>query len=787
MRKRVTITLVVIFVSYVLTGVAFAATISGKVFGGSDPMVGAQISLYSVATSLQVGSSVVSSVNGSFALTSVGNGNYKLYVVPPQGTLYRSAWIADPPFVVSGPDITRDIVLLDPTLTLSGTVKIPSGAGISNIRVCSSGGPTSKCVTSDAGGIYSMTGLDSGTYSLNISRYGVTNIPTPASFSIDSYISNLAISVNTSQDITVPLVTLSGKTTDSNGVGVANVGISLYTKYWNVGSASYSVYSQSYTSDTSGNYSVALLANNSYSANLTPVAGSGYVATAISSLDASITAVKNLKLNPAFTLSGTVKSPSGAGISNIRVCSSGGPTSKCVTSDAGGIYSMTGLDSGTYSLNISRYGVTNIPTPASFSIDSYISNLAISVNTSQDITVPLVTLSGKTTDSNGVGVANVGISLYTKYWNVGSASYSVYSQSYTSDTSGNYSVALLANNSYSITITPPSGSLFVPASLTGYDMTISKSQNIILNKSVTEFQLTLSMAGNGSGTINTKPVGLVCTGGTCSWYYDSGTSVTLTATPDFGSEFSGWSGGCTGSAACTISNTTTAIATFYSAPGKGICGSSNAGTYSTAPTSNLCSSGIATIVNGTGPWDWKCDGVNSGTTDTCNASKQVGITKPGDCNSDNAVTIAEVQSAINMFLGLKAAEACVDQDGAGGVTIAEVQKVINTFLGLDGSNTAASPTPITWVSKTSGTTNQLNAVTYGGGLFVAVGSSGTILTSSDGITWNTQSSGTQNELDGIIYASGQFLAVGSNGVVLKSSDGISWTKATSSTANQLTN
>jgi hypothetical protein len=56
--------------------------------------------------------------------------------------------------------------------------------------------------------------------------------------------------------------------------------------------------------------------------------------------------------------------------------------------------------------------------------------------------------------------------------------------------------------------------------------------------------------------------------------------------------------------------------------------------------------------------------------------------KAGDCNDDDVVTIAEVQSAINMFLGLKTAEACVDQDGSGAVSIAEVQKVINSFLGL---------------------------------------------------------------------------------------------------------
>jgi hypothetical protein len=56
--------------------------------------------------------------------------------------------------------------------------------------------------------------------------------------------------------------------------------------------------------------------------------------------------------------------------------------------------------------------------------------------------------------------------------------------------------------------------------------------------------------------------------------------------------------------------------------------------------------------------------------------------KPGDSDGDGTVSIAEVQSAINMFLGLKAAEGYVDMDGAGGVSIAEVQKVINSFLGL---------------------------------------------------------------------------------------------------------
>jgi len=55
---------------------------------------------------------------------------------------------------------------------------------------------------------------------------------------------------------------------------------------------------------------------------------------------------------------------------------------------------------------------------------------------------------------------------------------------------------------------------------------------------------------------------------------------------------------------------------------------------------------------------------------------------PGDCNQDGQITIAEVQSAINMYLGLKVTESCVDIDGSNNVSIAEVQKVINGYLGL---------------------------------------------------------------------------------------------------------
>ena len=53
----------------------------------------------------------------------------------------------------------------------------------------------------------------------------------------------------------------------------------------------------------------------------------------------------------------------------------------------------------------------------------------------------------------------------------------------------------------------------------------------------------------------------------------------------------------------------------------GACGSSNGGTFSTAPTANLCSAGTASALSGLGPWTWNCTGLGSGySSASCSAS-----------------------------------------------------------------------------------------------------------------------------------------------------------------------
>jgi len=65
------------------------------------------------------------------------------------------------------------------------------------------------------------------------------------------------------------------------------------------------------------------------------------------------------------------------------------------------------------------------------------------------------------------------------------------------------------------------------------------------------FSVSVVLAGSGSGTVTSNPVGISC-GTQCSATFVGGIAVTLTSAPASSSTFSGWSGACSGSAACTL-------------------------------------------------------------------------------------------------------------------------------------------------------------------------------------------------------------------------------------------
>ncbi|MCA9359124.1 hypothetical protein KC926_02875, partial [Candidatus Kaiserbacteria bacterium] len=102
-------------------------------------------------------------------------------------------------------------------------------------------------------------------------------------------------------------------------------------------------------------------------------------------------------------------------------------------------------------------------------------------------------------------------------------------------------------------------------------------------------------------------------------------------------------------------------------------------------------------------------------------------------------------------------------------------------VGSSGDRVMTSSDGITWtVRSAAGDNDAWQSVTYGNGLFVAVGWFGgdRVMTSPDGITWTARSAaGDDDNWNSITYGNGFFVAVGSSNDnrVMTSPDGITWT------------
>jgi endo-1,4-beta-xylanase len=88
----------------------------------------------------------------------------------------------------------------------------------------------------------------------------------------------------------------------------------------------------------------------------------------------------------------------------------------------------------------------------------------------------------------------------------------------------------------------------------GYQSSGSSDITVSEGTPTNTFALTVTKSGTGSGTVTSNTGGINC-GSTCSANINSGTAVTLSASPASGSTFGGWSGACSGTGSCIVTMT----------------------------------------------------------------------------------------------------------------------------------------------------------------------------------------------------------------------------------------
>ena len=96
----------------------------------------------------------------------------------------------------------------------------------------------------------------------------------------------------------------------------------------------------------------------------------------------------------------------------------------------------------------------------------------------------------------------------------------------------------------------------------------------------------------------------------------------------------------------------------------------------------------------------------------------------------------------------------------------------------EGHIATASSTGSSWTQRAKHT-NPFNCVTYGGGVYVALGNN-ELFTSTNGTTWtNRTATAPFINSKSVVYVNGLFVVVGTASKIFTSADGINWTKRTS--------
>ncbi|MFO0597668.1 MAG: hypothetical protein U0228_20345 [Myxococcaceae bacterium] len=283
-------------------------------------------------------------------------------------------------------------------------------------------------------------------------------------------------------------------------------------------------------------------------------------------------------------------------------------------------------------------------------------------------------------------------------------------------------------------------------------VTLSAATTVTATFTRRQFALTVSVAGTGSGRVTSSPAAIDC-GASCSANFDAGSTVTLTAAPDSGSTFMGWSGACSGTGVCTvtISAVTSVSATFTretfdltvvrAGTGAGTVTSSPAGVSCGATCTASFGSGTAVTLSATADATSTFSGWSGGAcsgTGTCTVTLAAATTVTATFTRNrHTLQIVRAGTGSGTVTSSPAGVSCgatcsADFDEGSMVTLTATPDGTSSFAGWAGACTGSGPCVVT-LSAAASVTATFNATSSALTVIRAGTGGGTVTSSPAGI------------------------------------------------------
>ncbi len=406
-------------VSVLLISIIGNSNLSGKVTDEQGrPVSGVKIQAGRV--------SAITGVDGTYTML-LSLGRYYIQVTPPLGSdLLRPASTE----VDVEEDVTLDITLTSGYL-LSGRVTDLEGKGIADVFVLAYSPTRFEYTYTSSDGSYRIR-LLSGTYSLSI------NVPSGSEFAKPS-MEDIELTEDMSLDIILePGFLLSGRVTDPEGKGIADVSVDAHSP---TGSG--------YTRTSSdGSYRIRLLPGT-YSLSINVSSDEFPKPEMIEGIEVTEDTSLDIVLESGFLLSGRVTDPEGKGVADVSVYADSPTSFEYTQTSSDGSYRIRLLP-GTYDLLV----LAPVEDLLVFAlVGRKLADVEVSADQTLDIVLPspesTFTLSGTVTDKEARGIAGLLIEAYDP----ATGNYALVG----AQRDGTYSMKL-ALGTYDLTVLPPSGS-----------------------------------------------------------------------------------------------------------------------------------------------------------------------------------------------------------------------------------------------------------------------------------------------------------------------------------------